>query len=327
MGCLGALLCGAVSRSPETIRLHRLVRDGHAKKEEFLAAAAKDAQAILAAQAQGFAFPSGGQVDWLDLFRPLASAWQGFEKRPSPGEDAVGPVTRWFRTNTFYRKPHVSGKLSCQGDELVNSLPRLQAGQKGVVFLPAPYTFWRLVEHSYYKKAGDFAVDYAAALAASAPHLKEHDYGCLFFLNPSWGYDVSRDQFQKLDWALRDFLAPLKKAGLTLGAHFPLADGSKVLPVLENVPFDFIGVDCIHTDFTKVNTKKDLFLGVVDGARIGVESPADIVRQVQAFLKEAKFSGNYFIGPNDRLFEVPYEAGLAKISSLAQAAAKLGVNP
>ncbi len=326
MAFKGALLCGPVSRSAETIRLHRLFRDGHAKQEEFLASAARDAQAILAAQQKGFAYLSGGQVEWLDLFRPMAWTFAGFGHRDSPGEDAIGPVTRWFRTNTFYRKPHLKARLSCKGDELTRFLPKLpgnpHAGGKGVLFLPAPYTFWRLVEHSYYKKAGDFAADYSAALCASAPHLKKHGYGCLLFLNPSVGYDLSRNQLEKLDWA-QDFFAPLKKTGLTLGVHFPLADGSKALPLVENSSVDFVGFDCIHTDFSQVHTKKDLLLGLVDAARIGIESPANLVQQAKACLKEAKFSGDYYIGPNDRLFEVPYEAGLAKINSLAQAAKQL----
>src|SRR3989338_843629 len=284
MAFKGALLCGPVSRSAETIRLHRLFRDGHAKQEEFLASAAKDAQAILAAQQKGFAYLSGGQVEWLDLFRPLAATWQGFEKRNSPGEDAVGPVTRWFRTNTFYRKPHVNGRLSCKGNELLAFLPKLSG--RGVVFLPAPYTFWKLAEHSYYKKAGDFAADYALALAANVPALKKHGYDCLLFLNPSVGYDLSKGALEKLDW-ISDFFAPLKKAGATVGAHFPLADASKALPLVENSSVDFVGIDAIHSDFSKISTRKDVFLGVVDGASIGVESQAHIAQQVQAFLKEA----------------------------------------
>ncbi|MBS3063224.1 MAG: hypothetical protein J4203_05085 [Candidatus Diapherotrites archaeon] len=320
MHFMGAMLAGQVSRSADTIRLHRLARDGHAKKEEFLASASKDAQAILKAQAQGFAFVSGGQVEWLDLFRPIAATFAGFERKGSEGEDAIGPVTRWFRTNTFYRKPHVNKRISAEGGELIPFLPKLPG--KGLACLPAPYTFWRLVEHSYYQEPAEFAADYAAALAASAPHLKKHGYDCLLFLNPSVGYDLSRNQFQKLDWAA-DFFASLKKTGFTLGVHFPLADGSKALPIVEDSSVDFVGVDCIHTDFAKLHSKKDLFLGLVDAARIGVESPAHLTQQARACLQEAGFSGNFYLGPNDRLFEVPYEAGLDKVKSLAQAAKQL----
>ncbi|HUI38983.1 MAG TPA: hypothetical protein VLY85_05065, partial [Thermoplasmata archaeon] len=39
---------------------------------------------------------SGGYLDWADLFRPFSESWRGF---------TVGPVTRWFETNTFYRQP------------------------------------------------------------------------------------------------------------------------------------------------------------------------------------------------------------------------------
>src|SRR5215469_2487723 len=39
---------------------------------------------------------TGGYLRWADLFRPFAETWRGF---------TVGPVTRWFETNTFYRQP------------------------------------------------------------------------------------------------------------------------------------------------------------------------------------------------------------------------------
>ncbi|MGA8302118.1 MAG: hypothetical protein WB873_00235, partial [Thermoplasmata archaeon] len=44
----------------------------------------------------GFDTVTGGYLRWADLFRPFAETWEGF---------TVGPLTRWFETNTFYRQP------------------------------------------------------------------------------------------------------------------------------------------------------------------------------------------------------------------------------
>jgi len=321
MAFLGATLAGTVTRSPETIRTHRLVRDGHAKYEDFRARVAEDAEEILAAQAKGFAFVSGGQFDWLDLMRPLAHSWKGFAKKPSGGEDAIGPVTRWFRTNTFYRKPSVSGKLDCEGTEIADWLPKVEGN--GIVFLQGAYTFFRLAEHSHYTDASEFANDYAEAIVKSSAALKAKGYSAVLFCEHSVGYDLSLDRLDEKLWA-KDFAEKAKKGGLKAGVGFPLADASKALRLAEGTAFDFVGVDASFSDFSKVKTSKDVLLGVVDGARIGVEDAEHIAMVAAEFERDARFSGNYLIGPNDRLFDVPFEQGVEKIRSLAGAAEILG---
>ncbi|MBI4053303.1 MAG: hypothetical protein HY394_04655 [Candidatus Diapherotrites archaeon] len=321
MAFLGATLSGTVTRSPETIKSHRLVRDGHAKYDEFKARVDKDAEEILAAQQKGFAFVSGGQLDWLDLMRPLAHSWTGFAKRQSEGEDAIGPVTRWFRTNTFYRKPSVSGKLECGGSEIADWLPKVEGN--GIVFLQGPYTFFRLAEHSHYKSGQEFADDYAEAIVKSSMALKAKGYSAVLFSENSVGYDLSLKRLDEKLWA-EDFAEKAKKGGLKVGVNFPLADASKVLHLAEGTAFDFAGIDASFTDFAQVKTSKDILLGAADGQRIGVEMPEHMAKIAREFEKSAKFSGDYFIGPNDRLFDVPFEQGIEKIKSLAGAAKILG---
>jgi hypothetical protein len=55
-------------------------------------------------------------------------------------------VTRWFRTNTFYRKPLVSGRIKCAGSELAKIMPLV--GENSVIFLPSPYSLAKLVENN-----------------------------------------------------------------------------------------------------------------------------------------------------------------------------------
>jgi methionine synthase II (cobalamin-independent) len=330
MGFKGALLTGFVSRSARTINEHRLLRDGHSTREQFMDRIGRDAGRILKAQSKGYAYVSAGQLDWLDLLRPLASAGGGFESRESGGEDAVGPVTRWYRTNTFYRKPHVNGALSSDGREIAAAVPELgedahgceNAHGRGVVFLMGPYTFTRLVENSHYENPSDLAADYVLALAANAPELKKRGYSAALLSEPSVGYDFSLDEFDENRWR-PGMLAPLKEAGLTVGLNFPLADASRVIPVVEETGSDFFGVDTVYTDAGAIDTSKDLLLGVVDGCRIGIETAEQIGETARTFAGAARFSGSYYIGPSDRLSDVPFKQGLKKIRALAKAAAEL----
>ena len=99
-------------------------------------------QVVIEAIVTKSAADNRSESDWLDLLRPLAKSFSGFERRTSTGEDAVGPISRWFRTNTFYRKPNVEGKLESNGGELSSFLPKIE---KGVFFALGPYTFTSLV--------------------------------------------------------------------------------------------------------------------------------------------------------------------------------------
>ncbi len=318
MNFKGAVLSGPVSRSPETIKEHRLLRDRHSTKENFLNLVKKDSEKIIKAQ-KHFAFVSAGQLDWLDLLRSLAFSFKGFEKRDSKGEDVIGPVTRWYATNTFYRKPTISEKISVQGKELAEAVPKTE---NGILFLLGPYSFFRLTKNSFYNKGKELALDYSKAIAENAGALKEKGYTAVLFSEPSFGFDLQKEQFSG-EGFWNGFAEPIKEKGMIVGVNFPLADAVKALPLVENTGFDFIGIDCIYSDLSGIKTEKDLLLGIVDGSRIGIESSETIKNTVEKFRKESGFTGNYYIGPNDRLFDVPFEQGLEKIKSLAKAAEEL----
>jgi len=321
----GAILCGPLPRSVDTIKVHRLARDGHAGPEEFRNAIRLDRKLILKGQ-EGFAFVSGGQSDWLDILRPLAWTFHGFQKRNSAGEDSIGPVTRWFRTNTFYRKPLVDGRISSKGDELDSWLPKLNTKKgRGVVFLLGPYSFTKLVETSCQDYRMDdgkkLALDYAQAIAKNASSMRdERGYGCIMLLEPAVGFDISRKTFSKPGWlcqALSKIKNAMGKKG-KLGVQFPLADAKSVIPLVERSAADFIGIDGIYTDFNDIKTGKDVLLGVVDGARATIETNEYLARQVSLFLENAEFSGTYYLGSSDRLSDVPFEVAMKKIRALAE---------
>ncbi len=311
MNFKGAILSGTLSRSPETIKIHRLLRDGHAKKTDFEKAVEKDSNQIIQAQ-KNFAFVSGGQLNWLDLLRPIASNFKGFAKGKSEKEDSVGPVTRWFRTNTFYRKPTIVEKISSNGKELSQNLPKIE-NNNGILFLLGPYSFSKLVQNSFYENEKELILDYAKAINQNISDLKQKGYGAIFFSEPSIGFDFSKKELKK-EMFFEEFASNIKE--ILKGINFPLTDASNFFPLIEETDFDFVGIDCIFSDFEKIKTKKNVFLGLTDGSRIGVESLEQINKIVQNFKQKAS-AKDYFIGPNDRLFDVPFEQGLKKIKILS----------
>lgn len=307
--CIGAVLTGPVSRSNDVVLAHRALRDGYGDLAGFEAAIQKDRQDLLEAQT-GFAFVSGGQADWLDLLRPLAKTWNGFSHRETQGEDAVGPVTRYLRTNTFYRRPHVNAKISCGGHELAQFLPPVQ---NGVAWVLGPYSFTAMVDDGFYGDAEGMACDYAAAVAESVPALRAQGYRCVLWLEPVVGYRQSKNEFTAPKWLASAYP---KIQNVTAGVHFPLADGAALLSDVSDATVDFVGLDGFFTDPKNVRTEKDVLWGAVDGARFFVESAAQIRKSLEFFSRNAEFSGRYLVGPNDRLFDVPFHVGLEKTRAL-----------
>ncbi|MEK6953776.1 MAG: hypothetical protein AABX01_02130 [Candidatus Micrarchaeota archaeon] len=315
---LGAMLAGPISRSDKTAALHRAFRDGIGMMENFEGGIARDRSELISAQ-ENFAFISGGQADWLDLLRPLAKGLGGFERRQSAGEDAIGPVTRWFRTNSFYRKPTIIEKLQTNGRELANALPDVK---NGVAFLLGPHSFGSLVENKHYGDRHSLMDAYMEVVAANMPAVMDKGYKCILFLEPSVGYGMSTGAFTKIEGYEKLYPGVCGK-GMKIGSHFPLADGAKALPLVEGTPLDFVGIDGIHSDFGKISTSKDVLIGLVDGARAGIESGAHIEKEAARFIANAKFSGGYYIGPNDRLFDVPFGIAIEKIRALSQYGEKI----
>jgi methionine synthase II (cobalamin-independent) len=328
---LGSILTGPVSRSSYTAKIHRLYRDGRATKIEFKAAISADSKLVIKSQ-ENFAYVSNGQLDWLDILRPIAETFEGFSNDKNQAFNykthylgdtikdvnliragSTGPVTRWLRTNTFYRKPLVSRKIDCIGDELANTMP--QIGKHSVAILPGPYSLIRLVENRYYSNSEDLSGDYIKAIIKSVDSLRKKGYQCILFVEPLVGHDLSNNNYSLPHWFEKSISIP-HIPDVKTGMHFPRAEMELVIPWLENSSLDFVGLDLLYSSGFKIKTSKDVLLGVVDGARFGLESIDEIRDSVAHFLESTEFSGNYYIGPNDRLFDIPYEMAIKKIQTL-----------
>jgi methionine synthase II (cobalamin-independent) len=151
----------------------------------------------------------------------------------------------------------------------------------------------------------------------SLDSLRKKGYVCIFFVEPFVGYDFSNDISSLPNW-YEDSLSISHESDTTkIGAHFPKSEMEIITPRVEKSTMDFIGLDMLYSSGYRIKTSKDVFLGVIDGARFGLESLEEIRKLVQYFLDSAKFSGNYYIGPNDRLYDIPFDLAVKKIETLA----------
>src|SRR5215471_9692318 len=63
----------------------------------------------------GVEYITDGQLTtaWQDLFRPISTGFEGLE---------IGPMVRWFNTNTFFYIPVVKGAISSDGKALSHAI-------------------------------------------------------------------------------------------------------------------------------------------------------------------------------------------------------------
>src|SRR3990170_3860452 len=113
-------LSGIHPRSEDVVEATRRADRGKAEKGEVDRLIDADVDALARTQADaGITDVSAGNLDWQDIFRPLAESGGGIE---------IGAVTRFFDTNTFYRQPTIVGEVRANGIGKRRELRVLDAG-------------------------------------------------------------------------------------------------------------------------------------------------------------------------------------------------------
>ncbi|MFA6036160.1 MAG: hypothetical protein WC759_04350, partial [Candidatus Micrarchaeia archaeon] len=130
MAFTGFQLAGLHARSEELVKATRDLDRKRVSEAECGAVRRKDAVALVELQkALGAEYVYDGGQQWQDLLRPFAEKSAGL---------GVGALTRWFETNTFYKKPLKKGNIA--GAEFIAEYvyaDALPANRKAV--LPGPY--------------------------------------------------------------------------------------------------------------------------------------------------------------------------------------------
>ena len=261
-------------------------------------------------QGAGLDFFSDGLLRWQDIFRPLT---EGLGVKPHT-------LVRWFDTNTFFREPELSGRLTAatRPDGVVPdaSVPRPRA-----TTLPSPYMFSRAARTDQDRNGLMLAlaeqvlrpaIDAAVAAGSELIHLED----------PWLGYvGIARE-----DWApLRDALAVLHRdLKVTLAYHVYFGDAAPHLDQLQQLPVDAIGVDLIQTDVKALGSRwnKGLIAGVINGRSSILESPTALV-ELARHLADTVAPRNLHLSSNCELGYLPTVVAEQKVQRLGEAARKV----
>src|SRR5213596_3015681 len=238
----------------------------------------------------GFENFTDGAFSWQDQFRPVVESLDGITTGTR--------YSRWFDTNTFYKKPTVNGKigLALFDTEKFIRTDLLPKSKTWKVSLVGPYTFSELAENLHYKTQSDLVSDVALAEHEIIQRLKADGVSQFQISEPCLVYRPYREQ------ALSN--AELEIALATLRG------------TVEGIGFDLFETD--HTR-SKIETKKTLALGIVDSRESNIEDPRWMAETATRVSKHI-FSDNVVLVPNSDLKFVPRKVADAKSRVLAEAA-------
>jgi 5-methyltetrahydropteroyltriglutamate--homocysteine methyltransferase len=313
-------LTGLHARSEELVKATRDFDRKRITEAECEAVREEDAHELIELQKRlGAQYTIDGSFKWQDIIRPFAEKAGGFE---------VGPLTRFFETNTFYKKAVRKGAPG--GPEFIENynygklLPK-----NGKAVLPGPYTFARLSdlggEGSRSAASGqEGGVDEAVELLLPvAKFLEGRGYACIEFTEPSLVYDAEKKVLsaEGFESARRAYAKFRKALSCRIQLHTFFGDFAAA-PGLEGFEVDEIAIDFTRTNLDEVKAdfgSKAVGLGIVDAESSLVESPQELAE----FARKAAGSigaKSFFLCPNTGLGYVPREIADKKVEALAKAA-------
>lgn len=313
-----ATTAGIHPRSEELVQATRDFDRGRTDAKHLAEARARDAKALVDVQAKaGFPHVSDGLLGFQDIFRPFAERLKGAK---------VGPITRWFDNNTFYRQPIVEAPLKRTGPVVKDYLerPKLAPGHKWKAVLPGPYTFARMVDDRAYGSTEKLVAAFAReALAPEVRWLAQEGFGWVQFQEPSLVRERPRPE--EWDALQKAYMTILDGVKVTSSVVTSFGDASRILGELLELPVDYVGVDFTETPldaFEGITPSRGIQAGLVDGRSSIVERPADIVAQARGLL-DATDVPAIALAPSCDLEFLPRALADEKLLALGEAARAL----
>jgi 5-methyltetrahydropteroyltriglutamate--homocysteine methyltransferase len=307
-------LTGPFPRSEELVSATRDLDRGRASAESVEGLFARtEAEVVALERRLGFDTVTGGYLRWPDLFRPFAETWEGF---------TVGPLTRWFETNTFYRQPILHAPPARVAGAIASRLPpAVRTDPKGAgAILPGPYTFAGLLENrsgeteeALVHRLGRLIADEVRELGGLGVTNFQFSEPLLVDRPPE------RSVAEAVVTAYRSVRAAAPNARTLVWTYG--ADANVAFDLLDRLPVTAVGVDLAETDWESIPARAGpgaLGLGVVDPRTTLVEDAGDVVRIVRGLNSRRKIS-ELWLGPGGSLDLLPWEPAKRKLHVLPDA--------
>jgi 5-methyltetrahydropteroyltriglutamate--homocysteine methyltransferase len=279
--------------------------------EERYATAERDVVAL--EERLGFDATTGGSLRWADLFRPFSEGWRGF---------TVGPVTRWFATNTFYRQPILHAPPERVAGVVRAALPShaVVAPAKAKVILPGPFTFAGLLDNRSGETREALTHRFGRLLAEEVTELRAAGFQTFQFQEPLLVAEPPTGPLAEAAVvAYRSIGGAAEGATSIVWTYF--GDAVPVQPLLARLNVSVIGIDLAETEPDRLHALPDhrgIGLGCLDPRTTLPEDPTEVARIARALQAEGK-PRELWLGPGGPLDLLPSEAAARKLHVLPAA--------
>ena len=318
-----ASLSGIHSRSENTVKISRDFDRGRTTEAALQAAFEKDAGSLVSIQrASGFSAISDGQLKWQDFIRPFAETLKGLRR----GAD----LSRWFDTNSFYKRPAVIGKIGIRNASFITEKyaenSAFSHSKKRKICLPGPYTLASLVDNHDLGTKEELIDVFASVLKKVIANLASHGYSCVQINEPALVYRYGESALtnkKHLEVFIEAFIHNLSKAPAELYLHTYFGDCSGILKELLGLSgVTTIGIDFTQTSLADIESMKfedkALGCGCVDARNSLIESPQWISKFCAEAVKTLKPSALVIL-PSSDLKYLPREYADRKVRAIGSA--------
>ncbi|MFB0509994.1 MAG: hypothetical protein ACETVX_05815 [bacterium] len=313
MNSISAQLTGTFARSKNLIRATRDFDRGRCTDQELENIRREDVKKIISLQ-QEFEFVTDGNLLWQDLFRPFTKAL-GIE---------FGPLTRFFETNTFYRRLIISGEIKFELKEIDKFFYFDLLPKNRKVILPGPVTFCGMSENRYYKK--DFMIAVANMLNGVVKYLVQKGAKAVQISEPYLAYH-GKNMTSKVFGQAKDAYRIIadSKINIEISIHTYFGDFTTISQVLK-FPVDSVTIDLTATNLKnlKFETDKKIGFGCIDATNSLLENVKDTVKLVYSLIKRLKLK-NFYLCPNCDLDFLPYLVAERKVEILKKVAGEFQI--
>jgi 5-methyltetrahydropteroyltriglutamate--homocysteine methyltransferase len=324
METIGCYITGILPRPEELIEVTRAYDRARISREELENAFEKATKEVMRTQiTAGLSYITDGMLKWQDLLRPFTEKLEGVH---------VGSLARWFNNNTFYRKPIITNRITCEKN-ILEEITYRKLIPKDVlwkVILPAPYTFIQLAENQAYSNKTDLMFEYAKILNKELSKLVNLGVKYIQLSDPALVYQpisksMSRDELSMVKAALD---TTFKGISVKTCLQTFFGDFTQILPEALEFSVDHLGVDIYETHMEKLvkySFDKGIALGIIDARNSLMENMDELVKFAKKIVKTIYFSDfeEIFVCPNCDLEYLPWKRAKEKIKTLRVLATRL----
>jgi 5-methyltetrahydropteroyltriglutamate--homocysteine methyltransferase len=312
-------LTGPYPRPEALVNATRDLDRGRTSAEAVEALFRTTEQEVLAIERRlGFDRVTAGFLRWPDLFRPFAETWEGV---------AVGPLTRWLETNTFFRQPVLLAPPGRTERAFAARLPPpLRADPRSArILLPGPYTFAGVSDNRSGETDEAIVHRLGRMLAEEVRELRGAGFESFLFSEPLLAVRPPEGPRAEAVVAGYRTIQNALNGGTSIVWTYG-ADALAAFPLLDRLPVSVVGVDLADTDVERLPEgpqRAGLGLGVVDSRTTLVEDPGEVARVVRAAY-ERRRPPSVSLGPGGPLDLLPWDPATRKLAVLPAVLKALG---